>query len=367
MVKSGGKIQTKERFVKSGKNKGKKNETTIQEQADLDISYLYRAQLEEKGYFKSIDDYAKPRTAMLAHKYQDKKHTLALEEDGDIFSKVYYGQPKLDGIRCFITKLEDGTITFISRTNKPFTAFDHIAKVVSPLLNVGDILDGELFSPLIPFVYIESIVNSDSDRFILDDLTGARLFSDKDIQFHMYDYIPKEGGDELPYSKRLELMRGMIETYFTDSVSPVKGVLTEQLKSLTHMKTLFSEWVLQKYEGLMLRSGDSLYEFNERSLGLLKYKEMFDEEFQIVDIEESENEPGQPIFIVDLRNDQTCSVRKKGSKKINAEILQKKEDYIKQWMTVQFQTRTAYDNLAFPVGLAIRAGELKDGVFVPST
>lgn len=367
MVKSGGKIQTKERFVKSGKNKGKKNETTIQEQADLDISYLYRSQLEEKGYFKSLSEYSKPRTAMLAHKYQDKKHTLSLEEDGETFSKVYYGQPKLDGIRCFITLLDDGTVAFISRTNKFFTPFEHIAKIVKPLLNVGDILDGELFNPNIPFVNIESIVNSDSDRFILDELTGARVFSEKDIQFHMYDYIPKEGGDELPYTERLELIRGMIDTYFSDSTSPIKGVLTEQLDTITTMKNKFSEWVLAKYEGLMLRAGDSLYEFNERSLGLLKYKEMFDEEYQITDIEESPNEPGQPIFIVDLRNGQTCSVRKKGSKKVNEALLKDKKSVIGKWLTVQYQTKTAYDNLAFPVGLEIREGQFKDGVFVPST
>lgn len=366
MVKSGGKIQTKERLVKSGKNKGKKSETTIQEQADLDISYLYRAQLEEKGYFKSIEEYSKPRTAMLAHKYQDKQHTLALDEDKETFTKVYYGQPKLDGIRCFITLLENGEVAFISRTNKLFTSFEHIAKVVKPLLNVGDILDGELFNPNMPFVNIESIVNSDSDRFILDEATGARLFSDKDIQFHMYDYIPKDGGDKLPYSERLELIRGMIDTYFSDNLSPIKGVVTEQLKTLTEMKNKFSEWVLQKYEGLMLRAGDSFYEFNERSLGLLKYKEMFDEEYQITDIEESPNEPGQPIFIVDLRNGQTCSVRKKGSKKVNETLLKDKKNIIGKWLTVQYQTKTAYDNLAFPVGLEIREGQFKDGVFIPS-
>lgn len=302
---------------------------------------------------------------MLAHKYQDKSHTLSLDEDGDTFSKVYYGQPKLDGIRCFITKMSDGSVQYISRTNKPFTPFEHITKVVSPLLSVGDILDGELFNPSIPFVNIESIVNSDSDRFILDETTGARLFSDKDIQFHMYDYIPKDG-DVLPYSARLKLITDMLSTYFSDSSNPIKSVLTERLNTITDMKKKFSTWVQEGYEGLMLRSGESLYEFNERSLGLLKYKEMFDEEFQITDVIESENEPGQPVFIVDLRNGQTCSVRKKGNKKVNTEFLINKKDVIGKWLTVQYQTKTAYDNLAFPVGLEIRQGEFKDGQFIPS-
>ena len=43
----GGSIQSKIRKVNSGKNKSKSNETTIKEQALLDISYLYQKQLDD--------------------------------------------------------------------------------------------------------------------------------------------------------------------------------------------------------------------------------------------------------------------------------------------------------------------------------
>ena len=43
-VKDSAKFITKERHVKSGKNIGKSNETSVQQQAELEIGYLYQKQ-----------------------------------------------------------------------------------------------------------------------------------------------------------------------------------------------------------------------------------------------------------------------------------------------------------------------------------
>ena len=42
-------ISKKERFINNGKNIGKRNETTIQEQAELELHSLYQKQLDQ-GY-----------------------------------------------------------------------------------------------------------------------------------------------------------------------------------------------------------------------------------------------------------------------------------------------------------------------------
>lgn len=362
-----GKTQHKVRYTKSGKNKGKVNATTIEEQALLDLGYLYRAQLEEKGYFLSLDDYKKPRTAMLAHKYQDKKHKLSVDEEGN-FTHEYFGQPKLNGIRCTATKVSETEIQFLSRTNKLFTPFEHLSKLLLPILDIGDMVDGELFNPEMPLEYIASLVNSDTDRFIIDKDLGVTLWKVDDLQYHLYDGVAKESNDN--YKDRKYWLHELFEMFGNEDETTIGNslvkVLTVPLKSLDHMKTRFSEWINLGYEGLMLRDGLAHYEFDDRSIGLLKYKEMFDEEFQIVDIIESDNEPGQPVFVVDLRNDQTCKVRKSGDKSENEKYLLNRDDYIKKWLTVQYQARTKYDNLSFPVGLLIRDGIFKDGQFIPA-
>lgn len=363
-----GKTQHKVRYTKSGKNKGKVNSTTIEEQALLDLSYLYRAQLEEKGYFLSLDDYKKPRTAMLAHKYQDKKHKLNVDEE-DNFVHEYFGQPKLNGIRCTATKVSETEIQFLSRTNKLFTPFEHLSKLLLPILDIGDMVDGELFNPEMPLEYIASLVNSETDRFITDKDLGVTLWKVDDLQYHLYDGVAKDTNDN--YKDRKYWLHELFEMFGNEDETTIGRslikVLTVPLKSLTHMKTRFSEWITLGYEGLMLRDGLAHYEFDDRSIGLLKYKEMFDEEFQIVDIIESDNEPGQPVFVVDLRNDQTCKVRKSGDKSENEKYLLNRDNYIKKWLTVQYQARTKYDNLSFPVGLLIRDGIFKDGQFIPAS
>ena len=77
----GGKIITKERRVVNGKNKSKSNETTIQQQTELEIGYLYQKQLDD-GYVASLEDYRDPVRPMLAQKYQDKKkHVIWASEE----------------------------------------------------------------------------------------------------------------------------------------------------------------------------------------------------------------------------------------------------------------------------------------------
>ncbi len=275
----------------------------------------------------------------------------------------------MNGIRCTATKISDTEIEFLSRTNKPFTSFDHLTKLLLPILEIGDTVDGELFNPEMPLEYIASLVNSETERYIVDEELGVTLWKVDDLQYHLYDGIAVETDDD--YLTRKYWLHELFEMFGDEDEKTIGKslvkVLTVPLKSLTHMKDKFTEWVGLGYEGLMLRDGLAKYEFNDRSVGLLKYKEMFDEEFQIVDIIESDNEPGQPVFVVDLRNDQTCKVRKSGDKSENEKYLLNKATYLSKWLTVQYQARTKYDNLSFPVGLLIRDGVFKDGQFVPST
>lgn len=355
-----GKTQHKVRFTKSGKNLGKKNATTIEEQALLDLSYLYRAQLEDKGYFLSIEDYSKPKIAMLAHKYQDKKHLLKTKQDGITYKETIWVQPKLNGIRCTAIKTDDQTIKYVSRRNKAFTPFSHITKELLQILEIGDMIDGELFNKAMPLEYIASVVNAKEDRYVLDEQSGATIWRETDIQYHVYDYVNNDEDDATTRQEKLTNL------FVNKNFNSVIRVRTEQVINLEEVQSFFAEWIQDGYEGLMLRIGSSLYEYAERSNGLMKYKEMFDEEFQVVEIFESPNEPGQPVFVVDLRNEQFCKVRKSGVKSENTKYLENPEKYIGQWLTVQYQARTEYDNLSFPVGLLLREGTFENNVFVPT-
>ena len=116
---------------------------------------------------------------------------------------------------------------------------------------------------------------------------------------------------------------------------------------------------------MMIRDITSPYYFGRRSVSLLKYNKMQTEEFQIVDILESDNDEA-PRFVCDLRNGNEVTVRLKGDKEENLKYLNNKETYIGKWLTIKYQIKTVTGSLQFPVGVAIRDGEVIDGEFVPS-
>ena len=346
----GGKLQTKERRVVNGKNKGKSNETTIQQQTELEIGYLYQKQLDD-GYVQNIDDYVEPRRPMLAHKYQDRGKSVDWEKDN-------YASTKLDGIRCFIFVDEDGNCTFESRTGKEFKYFQHIELEVQSKNITNAILDGELYSENISFEKICSLVNSDD--YVPEE--------DVEIKFYIYDMILNNNLDET-FENRYKRYSGIFDTNIENHIISVTQTL---VKSEEDMKILAAQFVSENYEGLMLKQGDAKYDFGKRSVALLKYKEMHSAEFKIKDIFVAENDPDRVQIELYINPENTEETFKIGTLKGNKEdnynnYYCNRDNLINKWLTVNYQTLTSYGVPLFPVGIGIREGEVINGEFVPES
>lgn len=342
-----GKMQTKEVLVKDGVNKGKTNETTIEQQAKLVLERLYQEQ-KDKGYVEDISDWKEDKAVdgipkvMLADKWNAKKHS-------NLESKDWVLNRKYDGCRCFITKLEDGSIRFSSRSGKEFTNIPHLTKVLKDILPTGDIMDGELII----------------DNTPLQEITGAVMNRDENdtekakLKFYCYDYIPL-GASEKSYKERF-----VENDTLTSLMSENVVYVNPELYTDDSFKETFSKYITQGYEGIMLRNINMPYEFGKRSKNLLKYKEFFTEEFEIIDIIDSDQEPGQPRFICRLDKDSNVTCRMKGSKEVNKQYLENKKDYIGKYLTIQYQAKTETGSIQFPVGIEIRLGTVKNGKFEP--
>lgn len=361
-----GKKINKTRLVKTGKNLGRANETSLEAQAKLELERLYQDKY-DKGYkdnkdevsiSKKVDDISKP---MLADKYPEKVHKLPLG------LKSIALQPKVDGLRCFIEKMPDESIRFSSRSGKIFTPIPFLTTWARSALKVGDIFDGELYIPGKPLQEIMSIVSPTKN--IKTELL-------KTVQFFWYDYIPK-GQEGKSFKERfidstIVARHGAykLETilFEEDSVDLPSGVTVEGTQSeylIDIFDPIFDSFIEEGYEGMMIRDITSPYYFGRRSVSLLKYKKMQTEEFQIVDILESDNDEA-PRFVCDLRNGNEVTVRLKGDKEENLKYLNNKETYVGKWLTIKYQVKTVTGSLQFPVGVAIRDGEVVDGEFVPS-
>ena len=81
-----GKLQTKSTFVKTGKNLGKKNETTIEQQTVLKCEQMYADKIKSKAMVFDINDWVRPMRPSLAMAYEKRKKHLQtlLTSDFDV-------------------------------------------------------------------------------------------------------------------------------------------------------------------------------------------------------------------------------------------------------------------------------------------
>ena len=243
----------------SGKNTGKKNATTPEQQALAEAKAMWTKKL-ELGSYESIDDIDTPKffNPMLAHKFEDHK---------DKIEYPVYSQPKLDGIRCIVRA--DG---MWSRNGKKIISAPHIFESLKPLFesNPDLIFDGELYADKFAndFNAICSLVKKTKPTS--NDLAKSK----ESIQYHIYD-LPNHDGI---FSERHSALNKMS--------LPKCCVLVRT--SIVHTAEWVDKWyidyVSEGYEGLMVRL-DKKYE-SKRSKSLLKYKSFIDEEYTILDIVE---------------------------------------------------------------------------------
>ena len=242
-----------------GKNAGKRNATTNDEQALAEARAQWKKR-SELGYFENMQDidtvvYFKP---MLANKWEDRKDTIQYP---------VYSQPKLDGIRCIVKS--DG---MWSRNGKRIISAPHIFESLRPVFEkMPDIIfDGELYADKFAndFNAIVSLVKKTKPT--ASDLVESA----KAIDYHIYDLPSCDNVFTERYKtlSRLELPECC------------KIVETNLVKSDDDINTLYENYVSANYEGQMIRL-DSKYE-NKRSNSLLKHKSFIDEEYTIIDIEE---------------------------------------------------------------------------------
>ncbi len=324
----GGAITTNEWTVVYGKNTGKANGTTDNEQA-LKEAEAKRTKKLESGYFEDVNNidtkqYFEP---MLAAKWEDYKDKV-----------VYpiYSQAKLDGIRCILTK--DG---MFSRNGKPIISAPHIFDSVKPLFETNPdlIFDGELYADKFAndFNKIVSLVKKTKPT--ADDLKESKEL----IEYHIYDlpssdknFIQRAYDLATLFETRSELHPHcrIVETYKV----PSEDVVTE----------LYEKYVEEGYEGQMLRL-DGKYE-NKRSKNLLKHKSFVDEEYTILDICEGEgNRTGTAGYMVfETAEGKPFKSNVKGTWEETAEMLKNKKQLIGKQATIKYFNLTPDGIPRFP-------------------
>jgi ATP-dependent DNA ligase len=342
----GGKMQTQQRTLTEGKNRGKKNETTPLEQAIAEARTAWVKKTEENyapqlaiaasaasasaspvgkaGRGKGMD--ADAPLPMLAHDYHKVGKKI-----------VYpcYCQPKLDGTRCVAIPQKG----LFSRRRKAYPHLEHIRADIDRF-PADILLDGELYSTELTFQEIVGMVKKET-------LTAEEEKKQHAIQFHVYDIVDPE--------KTFEERFAILHTYLASGTFPsLVLVQTEQLRSEAELKPRHDAYVSAGYEGIMLRNAAGRY-VNRRSNDLQKYKEFCSEEYNVIGFEEGDGaEKGCVIWVCETEEGKVFRCRPAGSREERQADFENGASFVGKPLTVKFQELTDDGIPRFPVGLAFR-------------
>ena len=321
-----GKKQVAVREYTSGKNIGKKNETTHYAQAVSETERKWTDKKEKEGYSEHTNERSDKIFPMLASKYNPKR------------SYPCFVQPKLDGLRC-IMYLKDKVVAQ-SRCGSFFESVEHITASLAPFFKSHPriALDGELYTKEIPFEVLAGIIKK--KKISPEDREKLSL-----VKYHVYDMIDLE--KELPFNERCEFIQGL-------AFPNVEIVETVKIESVDEFKRMFSVYI-EDYEGIMLRNINGMYRQGFRSNDLQKYKEFQEEEYTIVGYQQgSGRDQGTVIWTCKNEEGREFHVRPKGTVEFRKEMYKKGDECIGKKLTVIFQELSELRIPRFPVGKAIR-------------
>lgn len=332
-----GKLIVSEWTTVSGKNEGRSNSTTDEEQAVKEAEAKRKLKL-ERGYFQSVSEVGEKQyfEPMLATKWEDRK---------DKVEYPIYSQPKLDGIRCIVSK--NG---MFSRNGKPILSAPHIFEALKPVFdeNPEYIFDGELYADKFAndFNKIVSLVKKTKPT--AEDLVESKSV----IEYHIYDFP----SCKKKFSSRI-LDLSLVFLDYEQIGKVCKLVSTQTVFGEEAVMELYGNYVDEGYEGQMLRL-DKPYE-NKRSNSLMKHKSFMDEEFTILDIVEGEgNRTGTAgYFVFKTKDGKPFKSNVKGTFAETAEMLRNKSSLIGKEATVKYFALTPDGIPRFPFVINIGRGE----------
>lgn len=345
----GGKMTTSAPHTCEAKNTGKKNATTAAQQAEKEAKADWDKKL-KRGYCEEIGgiDDVTFRKPMKGYKWKEQaKHV--------VFPVGV--QNKLNGIRY-----QSEAARSYSTGGETFHTTPHIRGELGQIFidHPQAFLDGEAFNTKLK-KNLNRLVHLVSVVYKPKDLTPELLAESQAIvRLHLFDGYGFNGiTEETPYDQRLAALKKLVAGY------DFKYIEVERQWKVKDLKTLLADLEANRLdggEGLMVRWGDCPRK-EGKSKYLLKLKHFDDDEFTIVDIQEGNadwkgcakrivlklNEPA-----TNETKDETFAANIDGDREWLRELFTRKDEFIGQPATTEYQQLSEYGIPQLPWVRAIR-------------
>jgi hypothetical protein len=278
-----------------------------------------------------------------------------------IFNKtpVRIGQYKINGLRCIISAKRNNTdmfkpigLKFQSREGTYWNSLSNLEdylltvipnKFLNKMIDEDWELDGELYLP----GYTVNEIN----HFIKDPKCKENKF----IQYWCFDAII----DDTPQYRRLDILGQVFEnrTYEFTSLNNhlnnkerfiyINNYTIENEDEAVEHRNLF---INLGFEGLILRDPDKEYQIGKRNSSMIKFKDVMEGSFKIIDIYPEGVSRNIPLFLCknDINNE-TFEVHINGSLKDQEKYLYSKDKFIGKTLYITFGERSGVSRVPFHV------------------
>lgn len=278
-----------------------------------------------------------------------------------IFNKtpIRIGQYKINGLRCIISAKRNNTDMFKPITlrfqssegtywNSLSNLEDYLLTVIpneflNKMIDEDWELDGELYLP----GYKVNEIN----HFVKDPKCKENKF----IQYWCYDAII----DDTPQYRRLDILGQVFEnrTYEFTSLNNhlnnkerfiyINNYTIENEDDAVKHRNLF---INLGFEGLILRDPDKEYQIGKRNSSMIKFKDVMEGSFKIIDIYPEGISRNIPLFLCknDINNE-TFEVHINGALKDQEKYLYSKDKFIGKTLYITFGERSGVSRVPFHV------------------
>lgn len=291
---------------------------------------------------------------MLAKVYDNKNNKLFKKID------MYFGQWKINGLRCFVSAYTDNNdmfrpirLKFQSREGTYWNSLNYLEDYLLSVLDIKlldkmvyehYILDGE--------VYLPGHTVNEINHFVKD----SNCPENKLIQYWCYDIAIE---DTIQSERRNILIQ--YQSQHIKSFIDRKSHLNNKEKFIVlpcfdvhkDETSLFlrDKFIEIGFEGLIMRNPCAEYQYGKRNNSMIKYKKSTDGKFTIVDIKpEGIKRSNIPLFVCknDI-NDSLFECHVGGTQSYQESILINKNKYIGKQMYVEYGERSGVNQLPFHI------------------
>lgn len=321
-----GKMQTKTTTCK-GKNIGKANATTDAEQALSEAASKWEKQ-KKKGYVECPTGKSNVLLPMKVKAYFDDKM-----KDKVVFPATL--SPKLNGVNGECRLLPDGTFVQLSRGGEeyPLPPANAVKELRVAMAALGtDSLNYE--------IYLHGTHLQDINGAVRAPHNHKELW--EKLQYHVFD-LPTIGGSWK--TRKGKLKKSLVTGKY------VKPVIVMEVSSHADIINQQDGYVALGFEGSIVRNYEGLYEYNKRTMDVLKVKYVLSEEFQVLSWAPDKN--SHPVYVCKSQGGD-FKVKRKGTNEERLADAQVADDNIGEWLTVEFETWSKDKKPLKPVGITFR-------------